>query len=189
MSKKIFSGVQPTGNLHLGNYLGAIKNFIELQNQKQEYRYSRQLLPEKLPLHLSAPNSRQIVNHRPFQRIFTKSAYHLHMAFVLLQVIQHQEDAYHWRQLRLYLDKIMLIGQHLQQFNIVKYLNEHLIEHSYLNTLLDFLIVFKLRPEILEIKLEESNLFRVIEVLESEEEVGEELLGLIVFVDIRRIGC
>jgi len=32
MSKKIFSGVQPTGNLHLGNYLGAIKNFVELQN-------------------------------------------------------------------------------------------------------------------------------------------------------------
>ena len=34
MSKKIFSGVQPTGNLHLGNYLGAIKNFVELNNQK-----------------------------------------------------------------------------------------------------------------------------------------------------------
>ena len=32
MSKKIFSGVQPTGNLHLGNYLGAIKNFVQLNN-------------------------------------------------------------------------------------------------------------------------------------------------------------
>ena len=32
MGKKIFSGVQPTGNLHLGNYLGAIKNFVELNN-------------------------------------------------------------------------------------------------------------------------------------------------------------
>tara|TARA_B100000963_G_scaffold2177_1_gene1737 strand:- start:576 stop:1577 length:1002 start_codon:yes stop_codon:yes gene_type:complete len=32
MSKKIFSGVQPTGNLHLGNYLGAIKNFVDLNN-------------------------------------------------------------------------------------------------------------------------------------------------------------
>tara|TARA_B110000438_G_scaffold270262_1_gene287250 strand:+ start:49 stop:1059 length:1011 start_codon:yes stop_codon:yes gene_type:complete len=29
--KKVFSGVQPTGNLHLGNYLGAIKNFVNLQ--------------------------------------------------------------------------------------------------------------------------------------------------------------
>ena len=35
MNKKIFSGVQPTGNLHLGNYLGAIKNFVELQNEKE----------------------------------------------------------------------------------------------------------------------------------------------------------
>jgi len=35
MSKKIFSGVQPTGNLHLGNYLGAIKNFVELNSEKE----------------------------------------------------------------------------------------------------------------------------------------------------------
>ena len=35
MSKKIFSGVQPTGNLHLGNYIGAIKNFVDLQNQDE----------------------------------------------------------------------------------------------------------------------------------------------------------
>ena len=34
MGKKIFSGVQPTGNLHLGNYLGAIKNFVELNKNK-----------------------------------------------------------------------------------------------------------------------------------------------------------
>ena len=31
--KRIFSGVQPTGNLHLGNYLGAIKSFVDLQNK------------------------------------------------------------------------------------------------------------------------------------------------------------
>ena len=35
MGKKIFSGVQPTGNLHLGNYIGAIKNFVELSNNKE----------------------------------------------------------------------------------------------------------------------------------------------------------
>ena len=34
MKKKIFSGVQPTGNLHLGNYLGAIKNFVKLNNDQ-----------------------------------------------------------------------------------------------------------------------------------------------------------
>ena len=32
-NKRVFSGVQPTGNLHLGNYLGAIKNFVDLQNK------------------------------------------------------------------------------------------------------------------------------------------------------------
>ena len=30
--KLVFSGVQPTGNLHLGNYLGAVKRFVELQD-------------------------------------------------------------------------------------------------------------------------------------------------------------
>ena len=29
--EKVFSGVQPTGNLHLGNYLGAIVNFVKMQ--------------------------------------------------------------------------------------------------------------------------------------------------------------
>ena len=35
MTKKklVFSGVQPTGNLHLGNYLGALKNFVSLQKE------------------------------------------------------------------------------------------------------------------------------------------------------------
>ena len=35
MNKKklVFSGVQPTGNLHLGNYLGALKNFVLLQKE------------------------------------------------------------------------------------------------------------------------------------------------------------
>jgi|TARA_B110000444_G_C18805416_1_gene579663 tryptophanyl-tRNA synthetase len=32
-NKLVFSGVQPTGNLHLGNYLGALKHFVTLQNQ------------------------------------------------------------------------------------------------------------------------------------------------------------
>ena len=30
---RVFSGVQPTGNLHLGNYLGAIRNFVSLQDE------------------------------------------------------------------------------------------------------------------------------------------------------------
>lgn len=33
----ILSGIQPTGKLHLGNYLGAVKNFVELQNHHHCY--------------------------------------------------------------------------------------------------------------------------------------------------------
>ncbi len=37
MSRKklVFSGIQPTGNLHLGNYLGALKNFVSLQKEME----------------------------------------------------------------------------------------------------------------------------------------------------------
>ena len=36
---RVFSGVQPTGDLHLGNYLGAVKQFVELQNKGIETIY------------------------------------------------------------------------------------------------------------------------------------------------------
>lgn len=32
---RVFSGVQPTGNIHIGNYLGALKQFVELQNDNE----------------------------------------------------------------------------------------------------------------------------------------------------------
>ena len=31
--KRVFSGVQPTGNIHIGNYLGAIRQFVELEKE------------------------------------------------------------------------------------------------------------------------------------------------------------
>lgn len=33
--KRVFSGVQPTGNIHIGNYLGALKQFVELQDDNE----------------------------------------------------------------------------------------------------------------------------------------------------------
>ena len=33
--KRVFSGVQPTGNIHMGNYLGALKQFVELQEENE----------------------------------------------------------------------------------------------------------------------------------------------------------
>ncbi len=35
----VFSGVQPTGNLHLGNYLGAIRRFVEMQEREAQCLY------------------------------------------------------------------------------------------------------------------------------------------------------
>jgi tryptophanyl-tRNA synthetase len=37
MTKRIFSGAQPTGNVHLGNYLGALKNWVALQNEYESF--------------------------------------------------------------------------------------------------------------------------------------------------------
>ena len=33
--KRVFSGVQPTGNIHIGNYLGALRQFVELQDDNE----------------------------------------------------------------------------------------------------------------------------------------------------------
>lgn len=35
MKKRVFSGVQPTGNIHLGNYIGALKQFVDLQDDAE----------------------------------------------------------------------------------------------------------------------------------------------------------
>jgi len=32
---RVVSGIQPTGNLHLGNYLGAIRNWVKMQNEME----------------------------------------------------------------------------------------------------------------------------------------------------------
>ncbi len=37
MKKRVFSGIQPTGNIHIGNYLGAIKGWVERQGEKESF--------------------------------------------------------------------------------------------------------------------------------------------------------
>lgn len=37
MKKRVFSGIQPTGNIHIGNYLGAIKGWVERQTEKDSF--------------------------------------------------------------------------------------------------------------------------------------------------------
>lgn len=39
-TKRIFSGIQPTGPIHLGNYLGAIKEWVKLQGEAESPLWS-----------------------------------------------------------------------------------------------------------------------------------------------------
>lgn len=57
--KRVFSGVQPTGNIHLGNYLGALIQFVELQNDHEciycivdEHAITVQQNPKELREHI-----------------------------------------------------------------------------------------------------------------------------------------
>jgi tryptophanyl-tRNA synthetase len=34
---RIFSGIQPSGSLHIGNYLGAVKNWVDLQHKYESF--------------------------------------------------------------------------------------------------------------------------------------------------------
>lgn len=38
--KRIFSGIQPSGTLHVGNYFGAVKNWVDLQEEGCDVIYS-----------------------------------------------------------------------------------------------------------------------------------------------------
>lgn len=42
--QRVFSGVQPTGTLHLGNYLGAIRNWVKMQDLYGEQQALKTLL-------------------------------------------------------------------------------------------------------------------------------------------------
>ncbi len=35
--QRVLSGIQPSGNLHLGNYLGALKNWVAIQDEYENY--------------------------------------------------------------------------------------------------------------------------------------------------------
>ena len=35
--QRVFSGIQPSGNLHLGNYVGALKNWVAMQDEYENY--------------------------------------------------------------------------------------------------------------------------------------------------------
>jgi hypothetical protein len=44
---RIFSGIQPSGSLHIGNYLGAVKNWAELQHKYESFFASSTTTPSR----------------------------------------------------------------------------------------------------------------------------------------------
>ena len=59
--KKVFSGIQPTGNIHIGNYLGAISQWTRLQEQYEPvfgivdyHAMTVRYAPQELPAALQA---------------------------------------------------------------------------------------------------------------------------------------
>ncbi|XP_055624580.1 tryptophan--tRNA ligase, mitochondrial [Toxorhynchites rutilus septentrionalis] len=64
--RKIFSGVQPTGALHIGNYLGAVKRWVDLQNAGEDVTYCI------VDLHsITLPQDPEVLRHNSLQMTAT----------------------------------------------------------------------------------------------------------------------
>ena len=92
MKKRIFSGAQPTGNLHIGNYLGALKNWVTLQNEYESFFCI-------VNLHaITLPQNPQILKQKTLDlaRIYLASGVDQKISTVFVQsdVSQHAELAW-----------------------------------------------------------------------------------------------
>jgi tryptophanyl-tRNA synthetase len=92
MKKRIFSGAQPTGNLHIGNYLGALKNWVALQNEFESFFCI-------VNLHaITLPQDPQILRQKTLDlaRIYLASGVDLQVSTVFVQsdVSEHAELAW-----------------------------------------------------------------------------------------------
>ncbi|XP_001865561.2 tryptophan--tRNA ligase, mitochondrial [Culex quinquefasciatus] len=88
--RKIFSGVQPTGALHIGNYLGAIKRWVDLQNSGEDVTYCI------VDLHsITLPQDPDLLRHNSLQMAATLLACGINPAkstlFLQSGVPQHAE--------------------------------------------------------------------------------------------------
>ncbi len=92
MKKRIFSGAQPTGELHLGNYLGALKNWVELQEDYESFFCI-------VDLHaITIPQNPQILRQKTLDlaRIYLASGINPEKSCVFVQsdVAEHAELAW-----------------------------------------------------------------------------------------------
>ncbi len=92
MKKRIFSGAQPTGELHLGNYLGALKNWVALQDEYESFYCI-------VDLHaITVPQNPQILRQKTLNlaRIYLSAGIDAEKSCVFVQsdVSQHAELAW-----------------------------------------------------------------------------------------------
>jgi len=92
MKKRIFSGAQPTGNLHIGNYLGALKNWVALQEEYESFFCI-------VNLHaVTLPQNPEILRQKTFDlaRIYLASGIDPKISTVFIQsdVAEHSELAW-----------------------------------------------------------------------------------------------
>ena len=65
--KRVLSGVQPTGSIHIGNYFGAIKNWVDLQEEVRASSSSSSSSPHVSPRHQSTHRRRP--RHHTFRHV------------------------------------------------------------------------------------------------------------------------
>jgi tryptophanyl-tRNA synthetase len=92
MAKRIFSGAQPTGNVHLGNYLGALKNWVALQHEYESFFCIVNLhaLTVQQDPKLLATKSRELA------RIYLAVGIDPHVSTVFIQSDVHQHAELTW---------------------------------------------------------------------------------------------
>lgn len=92
MAKRIFSGAQPTGNLHIGNYLGALRNWVALQHDYESFFCVVDLhaitLPQD-PKHLAAKT-------REVARIYLAAGIDPKVSTVFVQSDVHEHSELAW---------------------------------------------------------------------------------------------
>lgn len=89
MKKRIFSGAQPTGQLHLGNYLGALKNWVALQDEYESFYCIVNLHAMTLPYDPKALRQKTL----DLARIYLASGIDPEMSVIFVQsdVAEHAE--------------------------------------------------------------------------------------------------
>ncbi|ODM89111.1 Tryptophan--tRNA ligase [Orchesella cincta] len=68
---RVFSGIQPTGDIHLGNYFGAIRQWVKFQEEKKAGKYEH-CIYSVVDLHaITMPQDRHVLEKNIFQAVAT----------------------------------------------------------------------------------------------------------------------